>query len=44
MLEKDGALYRRIMPQDGGKEIYQLVLPEVLREDVLTSLHDDHGH
>lgn len=44
LLEKDDTLYRRIMPQDGGKEIHQLVLPEVLREDVLMSLHDEHGH
>ncbi|KAI7789405.1 hypothetical protein IRJ41_007459 [Triplophysa rosa] len=44
-LEKvDGVLYRRFWPQEGHKEVRQVVLPSVLREEVLTSLHDDHGH
>ncbi len=40
----DGVLYRRFWPQEGHKEIRQVVLPSALREEVLTCLHDDHGH
>ncbi|XP_052464763.1 uncharacterized protein LOC128021529 [Carassius gibelio] len=44
-LEKmDGVLYRRFWPQECHKEIRQVVLPSALREEVLTCLHDDHGH
>ncbi|XP_073687797.1 uncharacterized protein [Garra rufa] len=39
---KNGVLYRKRMDQ--GRELSQLVLPEDLREMVLTSLHDDMGH
>ncbi|KAI7804787.1 hypothetical protein IRJ41_020325 [Triplophysa rosa] len=39
---KNGVLYRKRM--DKGREISQLVLPNDLRETVLTSLHDDMGH
>ena len=38
----DGVLYRR--RQDGEQLCFQLVLPEVLRPVVLSSLHDDMGH
>lgn len=38
----DGILYR--IRHEGGNKHYQLVLPEDLRETVLTSLHDDMGH
>lgn len=40
----DGVLYRRLWPQEGHKEIRQVVLPSALREEVLTCLHDDQGH
>lgn len=39
---QDNILYRR--RQDGGHLSFQLVLPEELRQVVLTSLHDDMGH
>lgn len=39
---RDGILYRA--RQEGGNKHYQLVLPEDLRESVLTSLHDNMGH
>lgn len=29
---------------DGGEEVLQLVLPRVLRPEVLTQLHQQHGH
>ena len=44
VMERDGLLYRRIYLPDGGAEVIQLVLPEALRKEVLTQLHDDHGH
>ncbi len=42
--EKDAVLYRCIFAPDGGKEIFQLVLPQCLQRNVLSSLHDNHGH
>ena len=39
---QDDVLYRR--RQDGDHLSFQLVLPEELRQGVLTSLHDDMGH
>ncbi len=40
---KDGVLYRTIIdPQE--QEVQQLVLPEILRERVIRSLHNDMGH
>lgn len=44
LVEKDGVLYRWIFRPDGGEECLQLVLPAVLKEQVLTQLHQDHGH
>lgn len=42
--EKDGVLYRRVRRPDGGEEILQLLLPEVLWSEVMNNLHQDHGH
>jgi transposase InsO family protein len=40
---KDGVLYRTIIdPQE--QEVQQLVLPEILKERVIRSLHNDMGH
>uniref|UniRef100_A0A8P4KCX1 Gypsy retrotransposon integrase-like protein 1 n=1 Tax=Dicentrarchus labrax TaxID=13489 RepID=A0A8P4KCX1_DICLA len=44
VVEKEGLLYRRILRPDGGEEIYQLLLPASLREEVLQQLHQGHGH
>ena len=41
---KDGVLYRHIRPPKTGVEIFQLLLPESLKSEVLRHLHDDHGH
>lgn len=43
-VEKEGVLYRRVHRSDGGEEILQLLLPSVLKQDVLTQLHQEHGH
>lgn len=42
--EQDGLLYRRVCRPDGGEEVLQLVLPAVLQTEVLTQLHQCHGH
>ncbi|XP_076840784.1 uncharacterized protein LOC143485286 [Brachyhypopomus gauderio] len=42
--EEAGVLYRVVHSPDGGEEILQLLLPEVLQREVLVALHDDHGH
>lgn len=39
----NGLLYRVVTPE-GGHRRQQVVLPPVLRSDVLNSLHDDNGH
>lgn len=44
LLERQGILHRRIFRPDGGEEIFQLVLPSVLRGEVLTQMHQGHGH
>ena len=41
--DRDGVLYRRITMPNGDNE-QQLLLPECLRETVLTGLHNDAGH
>ncbi|XP_028298451.1 uncharacterized protein LOC114460741 [Gouania willdenowi] len=44
-LKEDGkVLYRSFSSPDGGRANYQLVLPQCLMENVLTQLHDNHGH
>ncbi|XP_073710120.1 retrovirus-related Pol polyprotein from transposon 412 [Misgurnus anguillicaudatus] len=44
LVERQGLLYRRMLRSDGGEEILQLVLPAALQREVLTGLHQDHGH
>ena len=41
-LDEDGVLYRIV--HQNGNEVRQLVLPSVLKQKVLTSLHDECGH
>ncbi|CAM4713469.1 unnamed protein product [Leuciscus chuanchicus] len=41
---KEGVLYRMISRPDGGEDVFQMVLPDVLRREVLTQLHQQHGH
>ncbi|KAL6455158.1 hypothetical protein MHYP_G00363990 [Metynnis hypsauchen] len=42
--EQEGILYRVSSDPTGLAERLQLLLPVVLREEVLRALHDDHGH
>lgn len=41
---KDGILYRVIQDNFDAEYVFQLVLPEELKDDVLTELHDKAGH
>ena len=41
-IDEDGVLYRVVHRH--GREIRQLVLPSVLKNRVLSSLHDECGH
>lgn len=41
---RTGLLYRTHQRPDGGEWVYQLVLPESLREEVFQLLHTHHGH
>lgn len=43
-VEKEGLLYRSVRPPGGGPEYLQLLLPQCLQEEVLHSVHNDHGH
>lgn len=44
LVEEEGVLYRQIFRPDGGEDCYQLVLPSVLKHEVLAQLHQQHGH
>lgn len=41
---QDGVLYRQIRSPGDGQVLLQLLLPQCLQEEVLKSLHDNHGH
>lgn len=40
----EGVLYRNVRVPPQGVRVAQLLLPKVLRDEVLTNLHDKHGH
>lgn len=44
LVEREGVVYRHIFHSDGGEEVLQLVLPSALRKEVLTQVHQQHGH
>lgn len=44
LLEQEGVLYRRIFRPDGREEVFQVLLPSVLRGEILRWLHQEHGH
>ncbi|KAL6467387.1 hypothetical protein MHYP_G00251910 [Metynnis hypsauchen] len=44
LVEREGVLWRKLHPPGGGKEIYQLLVPVCLREEVLHNVHNNHGH
>uniref|UniRef100_A0A3Q3G5R5 Gypsy retrotransposon integrase-like protein 1 n=1 Tax=Kryptolebias marmoratus TaxID=37003 RepID=A0A3Q3G5R5_KRYMA len=44
LVELDGLMYWRVFRSDGGGALYQLLLPKTLTNDVLTQVHQEHGH
>lgn len=44
LVEKDGVLYRRVFRLDGGEVVLQVLLPAAMKSEVLTQLHQQHGH
>lgn len=44
LVEREGVLYHRIFRPDGTEEIFQVLLPSVLREEILRWWHQEHGH
>ncbi len=44
LVDREGVVYRRVFRSDGGEEIFQILLPSSLRSEVLTLLHQEHGH
>ncbi|XP_067309059.1 uncharacterized protein [Pseudorasbora parva] len=42
--QKDGILYREVFLPPGKVRILQVLLPAVLKKEVLEGLHDHHGH
>uniref|UniRef100_A0A8P4KLL6 Gypsy retrotransposon integrase-like protein 1 n=1 Tax=Dicentrarchus labrax TaxID=13489 RepID=A0A8P4KLL6_DICLA len=44
LLERDGVLYRRVCRPDGAEAMFQLLLPKAWVDQVLTQVHQEHGH
>lgn len=44
LVEREGLVYKHIFHRDGGKELLQLVLLALLWQEVLTEVHQGHGH
>uniref|UniRef100_A0A8P4FZU9 ribonuclease H n=2 Tax=Dicentrarchus labrax TaxID=13489 RepID=A0A8P4FZU9_DICLA len=44
LLERDGVLYRRVCCPDGAEAMFQLLLPKTWIDQVLTQVHQEHGH
>lgn len=44
LVEIEGVLYRRVFRPDGGEEVLQVLLPAAMKQEVLTQLHQQHGH
>nr|XP_057913595.1 uncharacterized protein LOC131107503 [Doryrhamphus excisus] len=44
LVEKDGVLYRQVFRPDGAEAMLQLLLPSALCKEVLTKVHQEHGH
>ncbi|XP_041935239.1 uncharacterized protein LOC121697664 [Alosa sapidissima] len=42
--EREGVLYREVQIPPSRAQVFQLLLPAALRGEVLTGLHNNHGH
>lgn len=44
LTERDGVIYRKVHRPDGAEVVLQVLLPAALKDDVLTQVHQGHGH
>lgn len=44
LVEVQGVLYHQVFLPDGGEEVLQVLLPVAMKQEVLTQLHQQHGH
>ncbi|KAG1930572.1 interleukin-1 receptor accessory protein-like 1-A [Pimephales promelas] len=44
LVEVEDVIYRRVFRPDGGEEVLQVLLPVAMKAEVLTQLHQQHGH
>lgn len=44
LVEWDGVVYRKVFRSDGGEMVWQLLLPEAMKKEVLIQAHQQHGH
>lgn len=44
LTEQAGVVYRQVSRPDGGEVVLQVLLPTLLRDKVLTEVHQNHGH
>ena len=44
LVERDRVLYRQVFRPDGAEAVLQVLLPAGLKEEVLTEVHQRHGH
>lgn len=43
-MKRDELLFCQCFHPDGGEKVFELLLPECLKEKVLYQLHQNHGH
>ena len=44
LVEQDGVLHQQVLCPDGAEPVLQLLLPATLKKEVLTQIHQGHGH
>uniref|UniRef100_A0AAQ4S8F2 Gypsy retrotransposon integrase-like protein 1 n=1 Tax=Gasterosteus aculeatus aculeatus TaxID=481459 RepID=A0AAQ4S8F2_GASAC len=44
LVERSGVWYRQMFRPDGAEAVLQVLVPASLREEVLTKVHQEHGH
>ncbi|TWW67306.1 Retrovirus-related Pol polyprotein from transposon opus [Takifugu flavidus] len=44
LVERDGILFRKIFRPDGKEAVLQLLVPSVLKHEVMAQVHQGHGH
>lgn len=44
LVQQDGVLYRKVFRSYGAEAVFQLLLPSAMISEVLTQVHQEHGH